>query len=59
MANYKMVLKYEGTRFNGWQKQGNTQNTIQEKIEEVLSQMAGEVIEIAGSGRTDAGARSN
>lgn len=58
MANYKMIIKYEGTRFNGWQKQGNTRNTIQEKIETVLSQMAGEKIEIIGSGRTDAGAHA-
>lgn len=58
MANYKMIIKYEGTRFNGWQKQGNTKNTIQEKIEAVLSQMTGEAIEIAGSGRTDAGAHA-
>ena len=58
MANYKMIIKYEGTRYNGWQRQGNTKNTIQEKIETVLSQMAGEEIEIAGSGRTDAGAHA-
>ncbi|HCT65435.1 MAG TPA: tRNA pseudouridine(38-40) synthase TruA [Lachnospiraceae bacterium] len=58
MANYKMIIKYEGTRFNGWQKQGNTKNTIQEKIEAVLSEMTGEAIEISGSGRTDAGAHA-
>ena len=27
--NYKMILQYDGTRYNGWQKQGNTDNTIQ------------------------------
>ena len=32
MKNYKMVLAYDGTRYNGWQKQGNTENTIQEKL---------------------------
>lgn len=58
MANYKMIIQYEGTRFNGWQKQGNTKNTIQEKIEAVLSQVSGEAIEITGSGRTDAGAHA-
>ena len=31
--NYKMILQYDGTRYNGWQKQGNTDNTIQGKLE--------------------------
>lgn len=55
MYSYKCITAYEGTRYNGWQKQGNTANTIQEKIEEILSRMLGEPIEIAASGRTDAG----
>ena len=29
MYSYKCVVAYEGTRYNGWQKQGNTTNTIQ------------------------------
>lgn len=55
MFSYKCIVAYEGTRYNGWQKQGNTPNTIQGKIEEILSKMLEEPIEIAGSGRTDAG----
>lgn len=55
MYSYKCTVSYEGTRYNGWQKQGNTTNTIQEKIEEILSKSLEEKIEIAGSGRTDAG----
>ena len=55
MYSYKCIVAYEGTRYNGWQKQGNTINTIQEKIEEILSKMLNESIEITGSGRTDAG----
>lgn len=55
MKNYKMSLQYDGTRYDGWQKQGNTKNTIQGKLEEVCSRMLGEAIEIQGSGRTDAG----
>ncbi len=58
MKNYKIVLKYDGGRYNGWQKQGNTVNTIQERIETVLSKMIGSEVEIAGSGRTDAGAHA-
>ena len=30
LHNYKLVLQYEGIRYNGWQKQKNQENTIQE-----------------------------
>jgi len=55
MKNYKITVQYDGTRYNGWQKQGNTPNTIQEKFENVLSLMCGSKVEISASGRTDAG----
>ena len=55
MKNYKMVLAYDGTRYNGWQKQGNTENTIQEKLERILQEISGVETEVFGSGRTDAG----
>lgn len=54
-VNYMMILQYDGTRYNGWQKQGNTKNTIQGRLEEVLSRYFGQQIEVHGSGRTDAG----
>ena len=53
--NIKIVLEYDGSRYDGWQKQGNTDNTIQGKIESILEKWSGEAIEIHGSGRTDAG----
>ena len=55
MPNYKLVLCYEGTRYNGWQKQGNTLRTIQEKLESALGEALGMPVDLAGSGRTDAG----
>lgn len=55
MNNYRITLQYDGSRYSGWQKQGNTSNTIQEKVETVLSKMTNSEIEIHGSGRTDAG----
>lgn len=55
MKNYKIILAYDGTRYNGWQKQGNTENTIQEKLERILREISGQEIEVAGSGRTDMG----
>ena len=47
--NYKMVIQYDGTRYDGWQKQGNTDRTIQGRLEQVLSRMEGEEIEIHGA----------
>ena len=53
--NYKLTLCYDGTRYRGWQRQGNTDNTIQAKVEGLLSRMLAQPVEIAASGRTDAG----
>lgn len=53
--NYKAVIQYDGTRYRGWQVQGNTENTIQGKLTALLTRMAGEPVEVHGSGRTDAG----
>lgn len=55
MKNYKIVLAYDGSRYNGWQKQGNTGNTVQEKLEGILERIGGAPTEIFGSGRTDGG----
>lgn len=55
MRNMKMTIEYDGKRYLGWQRLGNSDKTIQGKIENVLMQMVGEKIEIIGSGRTDAG----
>lgn len=55
MKNYRMVLQYEGTRYQGWQRQDKTDNTIQGKLESVLSKMQGTFVKVDGSGRTDAG----
>ena len=53
--NYKLTIQYDGSRYDGWQRQGNTENTIQGKIEGVLSRLTRECVEIHGAGRTDAG----
>lgn len=55
MQTYRLTLCYDGTRYNGWQKQGNTPNTIQEKLEGLLTRLLEQPVEVAGSGRTDAG----
>ncbi len=55
MENLRFTIQYEGTRYDGWQRQGNTANTIQGKLEHVLGEMMGHAVEIHGAGRTDAG----
>lgn len=55
MQNFKLTISYDGSRYKGWQKQGNTPDTIQARLESVLSRLLLQEIEIHGSGRTDAG----
>ncbi|MBO6015272.1 MAG: tRNA pseudouridine(38-40) synthase TruA [Lachnospiraceae bacterium] len=55
MKNYKFVIQYEGTRYQGWQRQITTDQTIQGKLESILTRMTGKKVEISASGRTDAG----
>ena len=52
--NYKLKISYDGTRYSGWERQPGRE-TIQGKLESVLSRMCDEDIEITGAGRTDAG----
>ena len=59
MANYKIIIQYDGTRYKGWQRQKTTDQTIQGKIEAILSRQYGRTIEIDGSGRTDAGVHAH
>lgn len=53
--NYRLDIQYDGTRYEGWQRQKAAGNTIQGKIEEVLSRMLETPVQIDGAGRTDAG----
>ena len=53
--NFRLTLAYDGTRYRGWQRQGNTPDTIQSKLENLLGRLLGQNVEIHGSGRTDAG----
>ncbi|MBQ9044556.1 MAG: tRNA pseudouridine(38-40) synthase TruA [Oscillospiraceae bacterium] len=55
MPNFCMTLCYDGTRYRGWQRQGNTPNTIQALVETALSELLEQPVEVQGSGRTDAG----
>lgn len=55
LQNYKLTLQYDGSRYRGWQRLGGGENTVQAKLEAVLSQLCGAPVEVHGSGRTDAG----
>lgn len=53
--NIKLLIQYEGTKYQGWQRQTSSENTIQGRLEALLTKMCGEEISLQGSGRTDAG----
>ena len=55
MRNIRLDICYDGTRYNGWQRQTSHDNTIQGKLETALSRILGEPIEVSASGRTDTG----
>lgn len=52
--NYKFTIAYDGSRFFGWERQPD-RDTIQGKLESVLSRLQGTPVELIGAGRTDAG----
>lgn len=52
--NFKLVLAYDGTDFNGWQIQPD-RPTIQGLLADAIFRVTGERVLPQGSGRTDAG----
>lgn len=50
-----MKLAFDGSRYSGWQRLGDDDNTIQGKLEELLSKMVDEKINVIGCSRTDKG----
>ena len=52
--NIKLVIGYDGTDFSGWQRQQH-RRTIQGEIEQRLTLMTRETVDLHGAGRTDAG----
>ena len=58
MQNWKLILSYDGTRFNGWQVQPGlptVQGELQAALGRVLDLRVAETPLPQGSGRTDAG----
>ena len=54
MPTYRLTLEYEGTRYRGWQEQKNAR-TVAGELRKGIEKVAGRVLELGGSGRTDAG----
>ncbi len=54
MPKWKLIVEYEGTRYRGWQEQTNAR-TVQGELRKAAGALLGPEMEIAGSGRTDAG----
>ncbi len=52
------MICYDGTRYRGWQRLTGVENTVQGKLEQTLSRILEETVEVSGSGRTDAGAHA-
>jgi len=55
---YLISIKYDGSKFYGFQRLKDN-NTVQKKIEEALTIINKEPVEIKGAGRTDRGVHAN
>jgi len=55
MTRYFLQLSYNGCTYNGWQKQENTTNTVQQLLEDKLGMILKEKVVLTGCGRTDTG----
>ena len=54
MRNLKVIMAYDGSAYHGFQRQNNSY-TVEQAVEETLSRLLGENIQINGCSRTDAG----
>jgi tRNA pseudouridine38-40 synthase len=51
-------IEYDGTSYNGWQRQENGIG-VQQRLEEALAQVADETVEVVCAGRTDTGVHAS
>ena len=54
MPRYKLTIEYDGTPFQGWQRQVHGPS-VQGAIETAIKSLSGEKVTLYGAGRTDAG----
>lgn len=60
LTAYRLLLEYDGSRFQGWQKQGAKQSregvrTVAGSLEHAIHEAGLRLIHLGGAGRTDAG----
>jgi tRNA pseudouridine38-40 synthase len=57
MKNIKLTIEYDGSRYHGWQRlgKGESDNTIENKLLEVIHKMTGETVELNCGSRTEVG----
>jgi tRNA pseudouridine(38-40) synthase len=57
MRNIKLILEYDGSRYQGWQRlgKGESTNTISNRILDVIRKMTGEDVELYCGSRTEVG----
>lgn len=58
MMNYLITLKYDGSRYHGWQRQDNA-ITVQQCVEEALKGLFRQDVTVTGCSRTDTGVHAN
>ena len=51
----KLTLEFDGTSFQGWQRQPFGERTVQGELEAAMARLPGEHGSVIGAGRTDAG----
>jgi len=56
--NIKLLIAYQGTNYRGWARQKDV-GTVQETIEQTLSELLGKPVKIQGASRTDAGVHAD
>jgi tRNA pseudouridine38-40 synthase len=54
VTRFKITVEYDGTGLAGWQRQDNGP-TVQAALEVAAAKLAGQLVEVVGAGRTDAG----
>lgn len=57
MRNFKLRIEYDGGRYDGWQRlgKGESTNTIENKLTDVLVRMTGGEVDLTGGLRTEKG----
>jgi tRNA pseudouridine38-40 synthase len=59
VRRYALVVEYNGTEYQGFQRQASARKTVQGELEKALSIIAAEPVTLVCAGRTDAGVHAS